>query len=354
MVSVLDLPSELAVEIFHYLSPNETHYIINQIKHPKENDHVRDTHHDNVQLLDLLYQRLYNGKLSIVNNDPKDRQQADTLHTVNSFEEIFIVNNYENNLFQETRPRSVEINFSRRANDYKQFIDNMYEFNLILEKDCNPLIMDYFAKIQQVSFYADGNLMMVENPATLSTIIIKILINLTESSLSSNLQRISIKSFDIGSFYVSKWSQLFRNFDHLQYLDLSNNLIRSLDDACVDVMGLSFKFPPKLKVLILDGNSIKTVSANFVRNLPSSIEALLLNMNLVASLGVDERLHLDKYLPNIRLLRLNHNNRLIYINPSSFEELLAKSLTIELKACNVTPENIIALKGASRKLTIMI
>lgn len=182
MVSVLDLPSELVVEIFRYLSPDETNHVINQIKHPYTNridfhpiNHINYPHpnHPSTKLLSLLYFRLYNGKLTIINDDPKDNQQTDILLTIHSFEEIFLVNNYENMLFQGIRPRSVEIKFTRQINDYSKFINNMYEFNGILEKNSNELIIDYFEKIQQVNFYADGNLMMMENPATLSTIMIK-------------------------------------------------------------------------------------------------------------------------------------------------------------------------------------
>jgi hypothetical protein len=364
MVSVLDLPSELVVEIFRYLSPDETNHVINQIKHPYTNridfhpiNHINYPHpnHPSTKLLSLLYFRLYNGKLTIINDDPKDNQQTDILLTIHSFEEIFLVNNYENMLFQGIRPRSVEIKFTRQINDYSKFINNMYEFNGILEKNSNELIIDYFEKIQQVNFYADGNLMMMENPATLSTIMIKILINLTETSLALKLARISIKSFDIGDFYVSRWSQLFRNFENLEYLDLSDNLIRSDYDDSDDIMGMSFKFPPKLKNLILDGNSISRMTANFVKNVPASIEVILLNRNLISEIGVNEPLDLASYLPNLRLLRLNHN-RIGFINPSSFVGILSKDLVVEARACNLTPGNLRALKSVAEveKFSIII
>lgn len=367
MVSVLDLPSELVVEIFRYLSPDETNHVINQIKHPYTNhvehcdiNHINHNYtHPNLpsnKLLSLLYFRLYNGKLTIINDDPKDSQQTDILLTIHSFEEIFLVNNYENKLFQGIRPRAVEINFTRQINDYSKFINNMYEFNGILEKNSNELIKDYFEKIQQVNFYADGNLMMMENPATLSTIMIKILINLTETSLALKLVRISIKCFDIGDFYVSRWSQLFRNFENLEYLDLSDNLIRSDYEDSDDIMGLSFKFPPKLKHLILDGNSILRITANFVKNVPASIELILLNRNLISEIGLNEPLDLASYLPNLQLLRLNHNNRIGFINPSSFVGILSKNLVVELKGCDLSPGNLRALKrvAAVEKFSIII
>lgn len=312
MVSILNLPHEVMVKVFKYLTPSETSQMIKKLKSDKEHRGRLDD-----LVIRLLYQRLFNGKLMIINDKSNETIEYDTMLTIDSFEERFLVHNYENLLFQEIRPNYVEVKFTRQANDYMNFIGNLYKFFSLLSREENVQMLKYFeTKILQLDFYTDGNLVLIENPTSLSTIIIKILISLSSNKdLLGKIKRFTIKSTDIGNLYVSQWSQLFRRFINLHTLDLSNDIIHSDYDDCRDVLGYSFKFPARLKILVLDNNVLRYVSVAMIASLPHSLEVLLLSHNKIVSV---EPVRLSSKLPNLRYLNLDYNGRLLFLDPVIF------------------------------------
>ncbi|ODV82175.1 uncharacterized protein CANTADRAFT_4203 [Suhomyces tanzawaensis NRRL Y-17324] len=303
MTSILHLPSEVIISIFQYLTPRETLALIKRLKLHQHEFRIK-------MIINLMYQRLFNGKVMIVNEVPKDKLLGDTLLTVSSFEEIFKVDCYENHLFKDIRPNSIEFKFTRQANDYSTFIHNLYEFNQLLEaRNCgSDLVTAYLDKTLQMTFYADANLIMVENPTSLSAIMIKVLINLaTHPAMAHKFDLVAIKSTDIGNIYVSQWGQLFAKFGNLHELDLSDNMIRNYyDDAC-DVL-TKFKFPRGLKKLTLNNNQLTTVSREFIKALPPSLEELLLSNNRISEVcpGIVP-FRVRGHLPKLRLLDLSFN-----------------------------------------------
>ncbi|ABN65307.2 predicted protein [Scheffersomyces stipitis CBS 6054] len=312
MVSILNLPHEVMVKVFKYLTPSETSQMIKKLKSDKEHRGRLDD-----LVIRLLYQRLFNGKLMIINDKSNETIEYDTMLTIDSFEERFLVHNYENLLFQEIRPNYVEVKFTRQANDYMNFIGNLYKFFSLLSREENVQMLKYFeTKILQLDFYTDGNLVLIENPTSLSTIIIKILISLSSNKdLLGKIKRFTIKSTDIGNLYVSQWSQLFRRFINLHTLDLSNDIIHSDYDDCRDVLGYSFKFPARLKILVLDNNVLRYVSVAMIASLPHSLEVLSLSHNKIVSV---EPVRLSSKLPNLRYLNLDYNGRLSFLDPVIF------------------------------------
>ncbi|KAK6456478.1 uncharacterized protein RJT20DRAFT_128393 [Scheffersomyces xylosifermentans] len=328
MVSIINLPHEVVVKIFKNLTPGETSSVIDKLK----SDDTNHTRYVDL-LIRLLYQRLFNGKLMIINEEPNQSFEYDTLLTIDSFEERFAVENYENLLFQEIRPNYVEIKFTRQVNDYNNFINNLYKFyNLLSRSDDEEdvRLLKYFeTKILQLNFYTDGNLVLIENPTSLSTIIIKILINLANNkNLTFKMMQFTIKSTDVGKLYISQWSQLLKKFVNLEMLDLSNNIICSDYEESTDVIATSFKLPLKLKTLILDHNVLRYVSRAMIQNLPKTLEVLSLNNNKITRV---EYFPMAVELPNLRSLRLNFNTRLAHLDPKIFEDHGNKTFTLQVR-----------------------
>lgn len=339
MESVLDLPSEVLLQIFQYLTPTEVNDIIYRLSPLQQIEKSR--------LLKLLYERLFNGKLMIV-NDINTVSKYDTLLTTQAFKNMFSSTTYVNSIFKVVRPNYIEFNFSRQASDYSRFINNLYKFNRILEDEDkeNQQMLDYFERVQQLDFVSDGNLMLIENPATLSTILIKILINLANNDrLTSKFKNITIKSFDIGHFYVSLWGQLFQNFNSLTLLNLSDNLIESDYETASDVLGSYFKFPPVLKTLVLDNNSILRITQQFLQNLPKTLENLLMNRNKINFLEVND---LRWTLPCLKMLQLNYNHQLTFLEPNIFKSV-GEEFAVMIRGCNIDEIQLAQLRTLSSR-----
>ncbi|RLV90917.1 hypothetical protein JA1_004212 [Spathaspora sp. JA1] len=331
------LPDEIIINIFRYLSSSETIILIRKLEWDARF----------ATLVDLLYQRLYHGRLLIVNEDPKQKFDSDCELTVDSFEDMFASITHEHSLFRATRPSYVEFKFSRSASDYRNFINTLYKFHNLLTQG-NQEIQDYFENlILQLNLYIDANLVLVENPNTLTTIIIKILLQLSDNAhLVTKIKEMTIKCTDIGGFYQSKWSMFLKKFTSLKYLDLSQNLLQSSNyqDQEFDIWGIEKKFPDGLKELRLDFNMFTEITKDFLTNLPDSLEYLSMNYN---SIEIIESCSIGSLLPNLKYLNLNYNN-LQALDPKIFEDCCS-GFKLQLKASHLDDITINQLKLIAEK-----
>ncbi|CUM65951.1 uncharacterized protein PRCAT00003604001 [Priceomyces carsonii] len=330
------LPNDIILEIFSELSPRETRDLILGLS-------VLSSKSENRSLINLLYKRLFGGKI-IVEVYNSQSLTKDTILTIDSFKDKFYSGDFESKIFLRTRPNIVEFRFIRRSSDYSNFLGKLYEFNSLLECD-NSSFLAYLTMALQLNFYLDGNLFLVENPVSFSVIILKILINISKvKCLSQSLKNLTIKSTDIGESFVVKWSQLLERFSNLECLNLANNLIKSSVNYQDDLLCVCFKYPARLKVLNLDRNLINHLTSDFLEILPHTLEVLLIADNRLVSLNFEFRgdIRIIECLPNIKRFILNQNHFLSYIHPSIF--IGAKGIRLEIKGCNLEETNLKELK----------
>lgn len=258
-------------------------------------------------------------------------------------------------VFRSTRPKHIEFVFIRQPNDYRQFVTDLNSFTQMIEAKDSP----YLNQVLQYGLYINGNCVAIEPTTSFLVSILKVLIAIS-SQLSHKFTRISIKSTDIGQYYIGQWCQLFSRFTTTQYLDLSDNLIRlelHHEPDLNDILA-TFEWPPNLVYLNLNKNFISHVSREFLERLPESLEVLILSNNWVGALGLPvpvlglglalARLPLALTLalaqaplvlgPNLKVLELSYNTALTYINPLVFARV-GKGFRLGLRGCNVGEEN---------------
>lgn len=258
-------------------------------------------------------------------------------------------------VFRSTRPKHIEFVFIRQPNDYRQFVTDLNSFTQMIEAKDSP----YLNQVLQYGLYINGNCVAIEPTTSFLVSILKVLIAIS-SQLSHKFTRISIKSTDIGQYYIGQWCQLFSRFTTTQYLDLSDNLIRlelHHEPDLNDILA-TFEWPPNLVYLNLNKNFISHVSREFLERLPESLEVLILSNNWVGALGLPvpglglglalARLPLALTLalaqaplvlgPNLKVLELSYNTALTYINPLVFGQV-GKGFRLGLRGCNVGEEN---------------
>mgnify|MGYP002378717868 CR=1 FL=1 len=223
--------------------------------------------------------------------------------------------------FEVILPNRIVFLFVRPATDYTNYIDCIDRFG-----DLVSTYQEYMSRIPQVYVHINGNLLAMENPVSILSMIITNLINLSKL-MAPNLFHLSIQNTEISSMYMDQWGKLFQNFKNLVELNLSGNTIGYHTAATADVLG-TFSFPESLQVLILDNNLVKFISQDFIGALPKSIHTLSFNNNNIIQVDLPG---LNDTLPNLHRLCLN-NNLLIYANANNFT---AKDFTLEIKHTNV-------------------
>lgn len=375
MLNISELPHEIIVEIFFILSPSETQSLISKLYQILDSLPPNlDSAANNVRLLiSFAFQRLYSGKLLVTSDSCCKRGEetgSDAVLSLRNFEEKFLEsdeNEIENTLFKKTRPQILTFRFIRDVNDYSNFVEDLYSLNAIFDNlsDKNE-ITRYIGIACQLELYIDGYTIGVESPTTILVAVLKTLISLAnpdtalKNSLSSKFKSITIKSTDIGNYYVSRWGQLLGCFTNIVYLNLSDNIIK-LDSnprnegelgIKIDLLANDFVWPPSLKELNLDSNMLTYISKKFVLRLPSNtLEKLLICSNKLTTLGQHD-LEFFKFievLPQLTSLKLNYNNTLMLVNEHMFDKisLKGKFRILELRGCNIDEHNMLLLKGVS-------
>ncbi|KAG7662795.1 uncharacterized protein J8A68_003649 [[Candida] subhashii] len=282
----------------------------------------------------------------ITNDEPNQVFENEVLLTVDSFGERFLIENRENSLFRCIRPNYVEFVFTRQVFDYRMFMTNLYTFNELISTEKYPRVQEYFAtKILQLSFYIDANLMMIENPDSLTTIILKNLLDLSRNDLLVNkVKKMTIRGTDIGNIYVPQWTRLFRRFKSLEYLDISQNLLQNNHDGCIDVWGIEKRLPDYLQVLHLDWNFFTHISKDMLIQLPQSLKILSLNNN---EIEIIEICSIGELLPNLIELDLKHNH-LSFISPEIFSDCKG-DFVLHLEANKLDPANLEDVRRMANK-----
>lgn len=376
MLNISELPHEIIVEIFFMLSPLETQSLISKLHQILDSLPPNlDTAANNVRLLiRFAFQRLYSGKLLITSDYSFKKgieEESDAVLSLRNFEDKFLEskeNEIENTLFKETRPQVLKFRFTRNVNDYSNFVDELYLLNAIFDNlNDRSEITKYIGVACQLELYIDGYTIGVESPTAILVAVLKTLTSLAnpdtalKSSLSSKFKNITIKSTDIGDYYVSRWSQLLGCFKNITYLNLSDNIIK-LDsnstnegelDIKIDLLANDFVWPAALKELNLDNNLLTYISKKFVLKLPNTLENLLICSNKLTSLGQtdSESFNFSELLPQLTTLKLNYNNTLMLVNERMFDKisLTGKFRLLELRGCNIDEYNMLLLKTVSVK-----
>lgn len=401
------LPLDVIFKVLDNLTINETEQLIdtlNQIHHVTDMDRKFIT-----ELVIISYQRIYRGRFTIYSNlDSHNPSRFDKAMTFEDFQNKVLspelhgnkwngnpndrydlndVCEYDDNdndndneanpkqnrmqvenfTFKHTRSQYVEFVFIRQPNDYRQFVRDLNDFSRMIEtKETN--LFKYLNSVLQFGLYINGNCVAIEPTTSFLVSILKLLIAISsEEIFNTKFTRITIKSTDIGHYYITQWCKLFSRFTNTEYLDLSDNLIKLDENAYEftpsaeqDLLGTNFEFPPNLKYLNLNANFIGYVSRKFIENLPESLEVLILSNNWLTTLGhhQEETFELLQLLPNLKVLSLSYNNRLVYINPEMFQTPESSSppsfKTLSVKGCNITSDNLTTLGAVAKRNSFII
>lgn len=387
-LTICDLPDEIILEIFGQLSPAETQTLIYHLTNLLDQTSITSIRLiDNVKfLIKLSYIRLYKGKSLILSNEPNDDtySEYDTVLTFDKFKnKLYSDNGIDQEVFKETRPKLLDFKLIRNANDYINFVGDLSKLNQIIDELLDGgEISNYFELVCQLGFYLDGNTISIESPTSLLTAILKTFINLVSKNIDTNskgnekahflsekFQSFTIKSTDIGNYYTSQWGQLLGRFTNLTTLNLSDNIIKSDKNqrfqgagdqsTQVDIIGNYFTWPPRLKSLSLDKNLISYITKKLIKNLPQTLEILLIENNRLCSLGCSELeyFNIAQDLPNLTTLNLTNNYLLIFINCAIFDNVAicgGKFKTLFINGCNVDENNLQQLKEKLSKESIYV
>ena len=325
------LPSEIVLLIFQYLSTEKVQELINYYNNAK------------LPVLTLLYQRLFGGVLLIENGAPRVASSADYSLTVDAFEDKILKDcSFEGELFKNIRPSLIEFKFTRQTSDYRQFISDLNGLLSLLESD-DPKVCNYFEHAQQINFHIDAHLIFIENPDSLNSVIIKLLLELSRHNLTEKINKFTIKSSEIGTLYMAHWSKLFQYFSSLNTLDLSENLICSNHEHFLDVWGMLKKFPNTLTTLNMNNNMLTYISKDFIHNLPPSLEFLLMNQNDVE---IIEPCDILEALPRLKNWSLNYT-KLFLLSPAMFKNC-GKNFELEIKSTYLPESDLIKLEHISK------
>lgn len=323
MNSIFKLPNEVVLNILKNLSTEKVTELVHYYKNIESA----------LPILVLLYQRLFGGVLLILNGAPRVDFTRDYGLTIDAFENKILNDcSFEGKAFEQVRPNLIEFKFTRQTADYHQFIIDLNGLLHLLESD-DPKICKYFEHAQRINIHIDAHLVFIENPDSLNSIIIKLLLELSRHNLTKKINKFTIKSSEIGSLYVAHWSKLFQYFSSLSTLDLSENLIRSNHEHFLDVWGMLKKFPSTLTTLNMNNNMLTYISKDFIYNLPPSLEVLLMNQNDVE---IIEPCDLLQPLPQLRNWSLNYT-KLCVLSPTMFKNC-GKDFVLEIKSTYL-PDN---------------
>lgn len=307
-MTILKLPNEIVLRILRYLDNNEIHKLIEEYRLLPSAQPI----------LRLLFERLFGGTLIIINEQPRLQFAHDYELTIDSFEDKLLnLDSFENLLFQKIRPNVIEFRFTRQHNEYQRFLHDLSRLHSLIDSG-NESTRRYFKRILNIHIHIDAHLVFMENPDSLKSIIVKLILELSSCSLVHKIRNLTIKSSEIGSLYVAQWSQLFKQFKSLEVLDLLGNLLKSNYEQYLDVWGMLKKFPDTLTTLNLRNNMISYVSKDFISNLPQSLRILDMDQNDVE---IVEPCEVGKLIPNLRKWSMNHT-KLSVIHPSMFKTCL--------------------------------
>lgn len=342
MTGIFHLPHEVILTILHNLTPRETLLLIDTLAA------LVDPHSRTLSI--LLYQRLYGGKLLVVSGKSHDTfPDYDSVLSLDHFRYRLVLGTTEARVFCETRPKSLEFRLIRDANDYMQFVGDLYGLSQFME-ECQKGLHSHVLCVRQLLLYVDANTVSMESPTSLLSAVLKALISATGPEiLSTKFRSLTIKLTDLGDYYAKDWGQLLGRLSYAETLDLSDNVLRLDWGNTIDVLGGHFRWPPTLKSLTLDQNWLTYLSCTFFSSLPHSLEKLLVRYNRLVSFGCNnERFCLAETLPQLQELDLEGNHWLVLVNALVFERSLAFK-RICVRGCNIEEESMGLLQATGRR-----
>lgn len=349
---MLQLPVDIIFRILDNLDIKETEALIQNLVEIANVPH--DARKQLNELVVLAYKRIYRGKCIVYSNvDSGLFSSFDKSITLEQFLHKFEDDSIEADTFASTRSLSVEFVFVRQPTDYTSFTRDLKCFSEIVEgNQGDTRLSTYLDSILQYGLYINANCVAVESTTSFLVAILKVLISISaqSNSVHNKLSHVTIKSTDIGQYFMDLWCKLFCRFDNLVSLDLTDNLIK-LDESLydftndnavsTDTLGRKFQWPPNLRHLNLGLNFLTYISRNFLYNLPKSLELLSLANNMLMTFGSD-LFDIASELPNLRSLSLDNNNRLVSIEPSIFNNV-SKFKLLSAKGCSLPTRNLLQI-----------
>lgn len=352
------LSVDLIFKILDNLDVVETEELIGRLSDISSNTHEAQKQVD--ELITFAYKRIYRGKCIIYSNvDSGLSSSFDKSITLEQFLNLFEDSSLEADTFASTRSQSIEFVFIRQPTDYTNFTRDLNNFSDIVEGNLSDTRLSaYLDSVLQYGLHINANCVAIESTTSFLVAILKVLISISaqSNSVHHKLSHVTIKSTDIGQYFMDQWSKLFSRFDNLVSLDLSDNLIK-LDESLydftndtrvsTDTLGRTFQWPPNLQRLNLSLNFLTYISKSFLENLPKSLQSLTLSNNMLTKFG-SELLDIALTLPLLHTLYLDNNNRLIFIDPSVFKNVSNFKL-LSIKGCSLPNRNVIQLTQISQQ-----
>lgn len=338
MVSILDLPSEVSLLIFKYILVADAVVLLRILQN--------ESWPQAAPLLSLMYQRLFGEGISVINTIRPvgaPHKKGSTLFDIKALPVVLRGSDPSHVAFRNIKSQFVEFNFVRDSQDNEQYFRDLVLFNALLEEYkhvSRSNAVDFFDNAPPITFYLDGLLAPPVNPRYLSFNVLAIIINLAaKEKVAQNIVSFTIIRTDLGHLFVDKWGKLLKGFTNISNINLSNNRI-SLDAL------RELEWPPKMKLLILDGNQISQFPIDIVEKLPKSLEVLQLMGTELTEVGksMPSTFKIAEKLPNLKCLKLSYCPRLNHVEPDMFRDLTVPSFTLEVIQSPLTPRNELQLE----------
>lgn len=315
MVDFQQLPEEVAIQVFQHLYPSECTSLINDIKGPLSAEPVVQT----------LVLRLYGSRVVMLGVD-SSIVMCNDLETIVKLE--WLTDEFDSSrLFAQIAPQNLEFRFWRGFDGYTSFIEALYQLSWFLKTERKPSPEDeaglqYVLNARTYSFTVDAHLVMVENPAVILLMTIKLLCQLSLEQYRHKVISIKITLTEIGTYCGEDFLGLLARFENLEVLEIVASEVL-LNEA-------RLRLPNKLKVLRLDRNSVPVISPRFINKLPPTLEVLLLRNCRIKEFAPPSQA-LATGLPNLRKVILSENIEMCGLRAEYFEGM--KECVVDVRNC---------------------
>lgn len=308
-----DLPNEVMFKVFENMSVDEC-------------IDIAQTPGLNPQAKAVAEARVYRGPQLITNQRSQHRGHHKLVLSLTEFFDLIKSSPH----YRQLVPQLLEVRIVRTGPGYVEFAREM---RLLMEAIACPPLLEaqlYFENtISQWLAVIDARLMLMENPTVVSTVILLFVIcALQNPSFRDKLVLLALRDCEIGTMYVEQWLRIFLQFSRLHTLDLTGVLLRG-SDAC------HLRVPPTLRRLVLSGNPLCEIEDEWVEHLPPLLTTLELRSCWLGNFQL--QYPLTKYLPKLRVLNLQDNPLLTFLDVHTFRR--AHHLTVYLSGTQLVEYN---------------
>lgn len=340
-MNLLDLPQELILKVFEYLSLDDSRSLIKNL-----NTLQNPTAH---RVVKLLWTTCCSDKI-VVSFPHTETPLNEPFEFVSSVE---IEQTIREHLKYGVVPKRFVLFLSRNPRDYTRFQNYLQEVWALLESDT---VLKYLLSVPSLDFELRGNLITTESPTLLVSLILNTLVKLTNLR-EAQWKTVKLTLTDLGDYFPQKWGRVFEEFRLTQELILDDNLIR-LQHLMENIPLLegSFRWPLHLRVLSLRQNLISSFSSAAIEQLPKTLEVLDLDNNVLEEFGSPGSLTLAEHLPNLALLNLSNNRGLVKFQPSLLQDAnrITPFLTLRMENCNLYTPVLLELLEIAKKEGVVL